>query len=618
MFKTKEMSKVLVFGLNKDMSKVINTLHKLSVYHIIEHEANEEDIDIGRPLENSEEISKSFVKAKALTSLWNIKRNDYAPSSNHLELSSTIKKINIIHSKNSELQDNIKSVSENILQLNELKINLSLLKKFKIDPEYINGLKSVVCVIGSVKTMEGIKETINKITTNYDFSIDINHKAKQNSIALIIDRKFEENVIKSLQPFGFTPINIQSLSNLTGDVSKNISQTLENLKKLEKEKIEIENKAKFLRQENAEFVHYADKLFSKESDKSEAPLKFAVSNNLFFIKGYVPKEDFDKLKHKLEYVVKDRIYIKQDKVDEHDNIPIKFNNPAPANNFEFLMELYALPKYAEFDPTLLTFITFPLLFGFMLGDVGYGIVTLILFLTLRRFVPSLKQLFNIFITSSVWTIVFGFLFGEVFGEEIIFGYELPRVLSRVHEINSLLILSLIVGIVHLNIGLIIGFYNEYKAHGFKAAMLEKFSWIMFQVSIGLIVLSVMYNTLGIWNGIVLALISVIMIYKGEGLKGIVELPGIFSNILSYSRLMAIGLASASLAVVINQFAKEFFSQGLSGIIPAILILVLGHTINIALGLLGPFLHSLRLHYVEFFGKFYKGGGQRFTPFGIEK
>jgi len=106
-----------------------------------------------------------------------------------------------------------------------------------------------------------------------------------------------------------------------------------------------------------------------------------------------------------------------------------------------------------------------------------------------------------------------------------------------------------------------------------------------------------------------------MIYLGESMAGVVEIPGLASNILSYSRLMAVGLASVGLAIVVNGFVEDFIHQGGFMIIAAIIVGIVGHTINIALGLLGGFLHSIRLHYVEFFTKFFKGGAVPFTPFG---
>ena len=113
-------------------------------------------------------------------------------------------------------------------------------------------------------------------------------------------------------------------------------------------------------------------------------------------------------------------------------------------------------------------------------------------------------------------------------------------------------------------------------------------------------------------------LSILMLLKGEGVKGLMELPSIFTNILSYARLMAIGLSSVVLAVIINDSAKEFFHKGGIFILIGMLILVIGHIINIMLGLLGSFLHSLRLHYVEFFSKFFHGGAKKYQPFGMKE
>ena len=166
--------------------------------------------------------------------------------------------------------------------------------------------------------------------------------------------------------------------------------------------------------------------------------------------------------------------------------------------------------------------------------------------------------------------------------------------------------------MHVNIGLLIGFYNELVMHGFWKAVFAKFSWFVLEAAI---IIGIFYST---FYAIILGVISVIMLYLGEGVKGLVELPTLFSNMLSYSRLMAIGVASVQLALVINEFAREFFHKGSFFILAGIAILLVGHVINIALGILGPFLHSLRLHYVEFFTKFFEGGGKRYVPFGTKE
>jgi len=297
---------------------------------------------------------------------------------------------------------------------------------------------------------------------------------------------------------------------------------------------------------------------------------------------------------------------------------VKLKNPGPVRPFEFFMDLYTMPTYRELDPTFLVFLTFPLLFGFMLGDFGYGLVTLVLFIALKKKMPKAKNFFNILIFASIATIFFGLLFGEFFGFEEIGHFKLPHIISRSHQVTELLYLAVAVGVIHINIGLIAGFYNELKSHGFMAALYAKGGWIVLQIGVALLALSYLkIIALPIYTGIIFFVLSLLMLLKGEGIRGLIELPGIFSNILSYARLMAIGLSSVKLAEVINESATEMFHGGGFLILTGILLLLVGHIVNIGLGLLGSFLHSLRLHYVEFFTKFFHGGAKKFKPFGAK-
>ena len=151
------------------------------------------------------------------------------------------------------------------------------------------------------------------------------------------------------------------------------------------------------------------------------------------------------------------------------------------------------------------------------------------------------------------------------------------------------------------------------------AIYEKASWFILQIGIALLALSYFGKILiSPLIGAGFLGLSILMLFKGEGIKGIIELPSILTNIMSYVRLMAIGLSSVELAIVINESSKEFFHKGGFFVLIGVLILVIGHAINIMLGLLGSFLHSLRLHYVEFFSKFFHGGAKKYQPFGAKE
>ena len=365
-----------------------------------------------------------------------------------------------------------------------------------------------------------------------------------------------------------------------------------------------------------DFLLLSEQLLSNELEKAEAPLRFGVSKGVFVIRGWVPASELNSLETTLGKATGERIFVEAEMPHHGDVVPVKLDNPKPARPFEFFMDLYALPKYDEIDPTLFMFVTFPLFFGFILGDFGYGLVSFFLLLWLKEKMPGSAKLVNVIIPAIISSIIFGFVFGEVFGFEGAFGMEFPRLISRAQGINQMLFIALAIGLLHINLGFVLGFLNELKHKGLFKAFAAKLSWIILQVSIALIAFAALGKiNVPVYAGIGLAAASVVLIYLGESMRGIVEMPGLLSNMMSYTRLAAVGLSSVSLAVVVNDMAKGIAHSGVLGMVAAVVILFIGHTINLALGLLGGFLHSMRLHYVEFFTKFFEGGAIRFKPFG---
>ncbi len=283
------------------------------------------------------------------------------------------------------------------------------------------------------------------------------------------------------------------------------------------------------------------------------------------------------------------------------------------------MQLVRPPMYREIDPSPVLAIFFPIFFGLMVGDIGYGLVIFAFALILKNKFASIgfvRNLADILMISSVPTIIFGFLFGEFFGDfGEIMGWIHPVHLlgvtwNRLEAIIPLLIFAIALGVIHIFLGLIIGIINEITRKN-KKHLSEKVGMLL--ALSGLIaILSLALEITPAWTlypTIVMVIVALVLIIYGAGAMGPMEIMSSVGNILSYARLMAIGLASAILAFVANKLGGEMEVLAV-GIIVAVLL----HTLNIILAMFSPSIHSVRLHLVEFFSKFYKGGGIVYKPF----
>ena len=617
MLKPYEMSKVIITGPNNIQEKIIKKLHKLGILHVVEH-SKDELADIGKPLESANKLSEILVKVRALTTALGIKKeeNKFKFKIGLSQIEPTIKKLNNEVSINFE---EFKKIEEFISKNEAIKQELEILKNIDIPVEAFTTYESLAYFTGYVKNQSNIlalKKELSKTTNN--FMIFDNDAKNKSFVILFVDIKSKENANSILKKLNFSAVNLANINNLKGNASTNLEKIeKEDIKLLKKKEI-IKKRIEKLGAENKEILIIADEFLSEQLEKAEAPLKFAVTRSSFLIKGWIPTKQLKKSIDRLNKASKNKIFIHSESAKEGDKVPVKLKNPNYAKPFEFFINLYSIPTYKEIDPTFLIFLTFPLFFGFMLGDIGYGIVSFLFFYLLKIKFPKAKNFFNILLLASFVSILFGFLFGEFFGLEEILGFHLPNVLSRSHEIFSLLYVAIGMGIVHVNLGLIIGFINELRAHGLARAIYEKGSWFVLQIGVAFLALSYFSKiVISPLVGSIFLGLSVLMLFKGEGIKGIIELPSILTNILSYARLMAIGLSSVSLAGLVNESARGFFHKGGFFILAGILLLIIGHVFNMVLGLFGSFIHSLRLHYVEFFSKFFHGGAEKYKPFGVK-
>ncbi|MFW5991181.1 MAG: V-type ATP synthase subunit I [Candidatus Nanoarchaeia archaeon] len=632
MLRPEEMTKLRIYCHKERLKEIIEALYKAKAVDVVEHQ-KDENIDIGTPLPGVDEISDAAVKARSL--LYRLKPTKQTKPKTK-DVNKIVEDVLSLHQKVEEIEERAKEIDA---RQKHLKNQLSMLKKIEslnIPLELFRETNHIKYVLGEVDNADVLEQELKeKFGNNYEMHYRQHEKYV---IAIFYEKSKEWELLKILHNYKFKALKIPEEYEGVNDPVKKVQ---DELNALDSEKKKLDKKLDKLKMDEGSELAIKEEILTRAAKIAEAPLKFGETTNISIITGWVPTKSKKRIENRLKEITKDEIHIEELKASKEDEVPIKLKNPNAIKPFEFLLRLFSMPSYKEIDPSLFLFITFPLFFGFMLGDIGYGVTIFILFYLLKLKFPQAKTLLIIGMYCAIMSVVFGAAYGEVYGFEITelfsgghgeeaghgeshtpgFGEWIttwPWHRNAENAIN-LIIISAIFGAIHVNMGLLIGFYNILKQHDLKHAILEKGGWFVLEAAIALIALSAAGILVGsmLWAGIGLIIIAIIMLYKGEGVVGVVELPSIVVHIASYMRLMAIGLASVGLAVVINEQSANLFSMGVIGAIGAIIVFTIGHIINIALGIIGPGLHSLRLHYVEYFTKFYEGGGKEFSPFGAE-
>ncbi len=658
-----QMQRISIYALKKDRKPVLELLQRkgiLEIDNIIEEDQVFGKMDVSYARSSFErninaareavEILERYApeKKSVLSSFEGrkvVSAEEYGEFSKKLE--------DVLRIANQIVACN-KALAEGKADIFKLEAQIEMLKPWTgLDiPLDFEGTKDTRGLIGTLPKEYSLELLYQELAEDMPLHIDIISASKeQTCVFILVPRQRRESVYEKLRRLEFSfpsvsadkapELQLEQLNDLISSIRKEIESLEEEIKAFEGKREEL---------------HFLQDYERMRSDKYQVLGQIAQSNSVFVITGYIPEQEVKALTAELER--RFMLAIEVEKPGEEEDVPVILKNNPFAAPVESVVDGFALPTKGEVDPTALVSLFYYVLFGIMLADAGYGIIMTVacayILLKYRKTIETgTKKFLSMFlycgISTTFWGIMFGGYFGDMF--DIIattwFGVtNVPLIpplwFFPVENPMRMLAFSMALGLIHIMTGYFVKVYQLCRQRDYVAVFYDAVSWILLVASGTVILLSMemIQNILDVSLTIpgnintiagVIAILSSLVIILTNGresknpfkrfLKGTYALygiTGVLSDVLSYSRLLALGLASGIIGNVINKMASmPAKSYGVVGVIIFIVIMLLGHTLNIAINALGAYVHTNRLQYVEFFGKFYEGGGRSFAPFTMK-
>ncbi len=615
----KPLSKVQIIGPKALLNDTLALLKREKVIH------PEKDIEtfcgsVREQLINYS-LSEETIRERILLESLKKKIDEFLNLSGNLEfLRDTDFKIDI-KSLSEEIDYDLKNLKELNKKLEE---NQKKIRDFELFSTFYSMTKNLIVnerepallqVIGiSLKSEDAVKK-LHQLLEEKTGGIYrlVTKKLDTGDIVGIIfsSKELDVNLRKELKE-----LNIPELatpSSLSGlPLSEKIRMVNEKLTFFKDEEQKIKEAINKLINERKKIYFYALTMIDERLSRLKDLVYVYRTENIFSLFGWIPRDRISEISDKLTEYFSGYVILEELSIIEEDKekIPVIILNPPYLKPFEVLTKILPIPSYRSYDPTPFLGIFFPIFFGIIVGDLGYGLVIFLLSIIMQRVLNKKEFAVNISKVlryGAVSAIIFGVIFGEFFGDlGKRVGFYWVKLIDREHSITQFLILSVIIGAAHIFIGLILNIFRpaEKKEKLISVALIL---CILLTISILYLFFTFGFDKITQYLIFLLALVFVFS-FMFFGIIFPLELIKSLGNILSYGRIMAIGLSSVILANVANSFFETAGNIFLGSLIAIFL-----HITNIVLSTFSPSIHSLRLHYVEFFSKFMKFGGTRFKP-----
>jgi V/A-type H+-transporting ATPase subunit I len=652
MLKARPMKRLLIAGLKAQMEAAIHEIYRHRLFHVQDFtEGQGEDYQgfrMGVPFGGAGEAAAQLVVVRGLLSALGVSREMAGPRAKMP--ASEVRGLMERHLPPLRNEvENVITKRRSVLEADQKKFEdlLGEMEPFTVAPldmDLYHGYDNLGVFVGRIARDVDIPGPHEKFFTD---------AVPGKFIAVFAPKENRGRVERVLLDSNFKALPVPRVEGSPGELSRGYQVKLAEIKG---ELAGVEEKAAGLGKAHADWLLASEELLTADVEQKEIPLRFATTEQTFVAEGWVPAPEAPGFVSALNSALAGKVFVTELPSEEvPDQPPVEYDNPSFARPAELFMDIYSRPRYTEIDPTILLSIVFPIFFGLIVGDVGYGLLFLVMAYGLGRFLsgPEGRMLLANLRNAAIASIVFGLLFSEFLG----YALPWPPVIFSRHlniggeagghgpAIPQLMVLSIWIGVAHITLGRIFGIINHARQdHGRHRTMavLANLGWLCVMWGILVVIWSNFalplmpdltgapaavagLNLAGILGAVIL--VAGVAFIARDSVLEVVELPTIISHVLSYARLVAVGLSSVAIALVVNFIAigmmiepqlEHITAAGIVVIIAGVVTFLIGHAGNLALGLLGGGLHSIRLHYVEWFTKFYKGGGEKYQPLGMER